>query len=232
MAELPIPNFSTLEKLFGWAGEQAQTFVRVLHSPAQYYREEVETQSDPLPAAVKFFAFVMLVGWIVEIPLNSVMWNLPIFEPTASISVIVPSICNVIAFCFLIYWFGRLFGGKGQLRHSIAGLMFASALIPIVQLADYVPNLDPQYRKAVLAGNVSAVSLPPSSGLIFFGLLLGIAVTIWTITKLVPLVSAIHSFGRIRAILVVVLVGLLHATLSVSIWQPFWAELVRKYAHA
>ncbi|MET4370224.1 hypothetical protein ACVW1A_007091 [Bradyrhizobium sp. LB1.3] len=58
MAELPIPDFSTLQKLFGWAGEQAQTFVRVLNSPAQYYRDQVETQSDPIPAAAKFFAFV------------------------------------------------------------------------------------------------------------------------------------------------------------------------------
>ncbi|MGY4371025.1 hypothetical protein ACVW1A_007090 [Bradyrhizobium sp. LB1.3] len=57
-------------------------------------------------------------------------------------------------------------------------------------------------------------------------------VYVWIVAKIVPLVSAIHSFGRIRALLAVLIGGALSQVVAWFVFMPFFAELVKRAAKA
>ncbi|MET4370223.1 hypothetical protein ABIA99_002911 [Bradyrhizobium sp. LB12.1] len=150
------------------------------------------------------------------------------FDAATAFSVIVPDICGVLVFTLLVFWCAALFRGKGQLRYHFAGLIFSSAFLPILQVADYVPNLDPEIRNLVLSGSPAMV--PSVFGA--FAMVMQLFVYVWIVAKIVPLVSAIHSFGRIRALLAVLIGGALSQVVAWFVFMPFFAELVKRAAKA
>src|SRR5215475_7818884 len=98
------PSFATLEKLYGWASEQATAFGSVLASPANYYRDTIIHLPDPLSQSIKFLAFVMLV-LVVMVPIDAVLWRVDVFEVRLLVSSTVLSVLAILLFSFTI--FGR-----------------------------------------------------------------------------------------------------------------------------
>src|SRR5215471_2208716 len=132
MPELPLPSFATLEKLYGWASEQATAFGSVLASPANYYRDAIIHLPDPLSQSIKFLAFVILVLSVAVMPIDAVIWRVDVFDVKNLVSGTVLMLLAILLFSFNIFWAGRLLRGRGDLPHVLAAMFYSSALIIVV----------------------------------------------------------------------------------------------------
>src|SRR4051812_49228948 len=127
MPDLPIPSFATFEKLSSWAKEQAIAFGLTLQSPSRYYSEVVVKLPEPLFPSLGFLAFVLAVCTLVTVPIDTIMWKVNVFDAAIFISNIVPLLLSILLFSTLVFWFGRLFGGRGEANYCIAGMFYSSS---------------------------------------------------------------------------------------------------------
>ena len=208
MPDLQLPSFSTFEKLYGWFTEQMAIFVRVLGSQSNYYSESVATTDNPTLPSISFFAFVILLLFIVNGPIDTALWKVPIFDASIALSTFVPLIFAVILFILLVYWSAKFLGGKGDLRHSFAGLIYSSAFMPFLYATHLITQLDPEYRKVILNGKFTADMFQNVSPLSMIGSVLEVACLIWIIAKLVPLIRIIHSLSTFKAFIAVAFGGI------------------------
>jgi TIR domain/Yip1 domain len=204
-----VPSFSMLlEQLFNWAAEQATAFGFVLASPANYYRDTIVHLPDPLSQSIKFLAFVVLVLAVVTTPFNAALWNINIFDLKKLLLLttvlLVLNILLFLLFCFMTFWAARLLGGTGDLPHTLAAMFYSSALMIGLVLAKYVTGLDP-----ALTGPIG-----------LFGSVLELAAIIWIIVKLVPLIKTVHQLGRLRALLIIALAGVVEKSFEWLVAKP------------
>jgi len=202
------PSFSMLlEQLFSWAAEQATAFGFVLASPANYYRDTIIHLPDPLSQSIKFLAFVVLVLAVVTTPINAALWKINILKLLLFTTVLlVLNILLFLLFCFMTFWAARLLGGTGDLPHTLAAMFYSSALMIVFLLTKYVTALDP--------------ALTGPTGL--FGLVLELAAMIWIIVKLVPLIKTVHQVGRLRALLIIALAGVVEKSFDSLVATPLF----------
>jgi hypothetical protein len=226
MSELPIPSLATLERLSGWAGEQAAVFVSVLQNPRRFYLEKVEPSPDPIPGALKFFAFIVLVCFVILVPINAILFNINVLDVKLAISATMPFLVAVALFSSLIFLFGKLVGGKGTFRLTLAGMLYFSAFLPFIYLVDYIALTDPDFRAAMLARNMEYfgkdMALVPR-----IGSWIGFAVIVFLAVRMLPLVKVIHRIGFVRAAIVIALTGSVYELYEFFVWMPFFAQLVK-----
>jgi hypothetical protein len=225
MADFPFPTFATLEKLYGWATEQATVFGLVLPNPAKYYTTEIAPLPHPLPSAIKFLAFVVLVASVFTMPIDAILWKINVFDLRLVISGTVLFLISVALFSFTVYWVGRLIGGRGDLPHSLAAMFHSAAFIPILMAPNYLTRLDPDFRTAMLTEDVASARL--DSPLLVLGALLEAAITIWIVVKVVPVIRVVHGVGGLRALAIMATAGALYMLYEWVVWLPFFAELLK-----
>jgi hypothetical protein len=204
-----VPSFSMLlEQLFSWAAEQATAFGFVFASPANYYRDTIIHLPDPLSQSIKFLAFVVLVLAVVTTPINAALWKINILKLLLLTTVLlVVNILLFLLFCFMTFWAARLLGATGDLPHTLAAMFYSSALMIVLVLTKYVTALDP--------------ARTGTTGL--FGLVLELAAMIWIIVKLVPLIKTVHQVGRLRALLIIALAGVVEKSFEWLVATPLLA---------
>jgi hypothetical protein len=226
VADLPLPTFATLEKLYDWAAEQATILVRVIEDPARYYIKSVRRLAEPLPQSLKFFAFVILVCSIVTVPIDTILWKINIFDFGVFVSGTILNVMTVVVFGISTHWIARMLGGRGEFRRTLAAMLYSSAFLPILMTTHFFTRLDPAFRAAILNRDFSNIWLF-SSPAIFIGSLLEIIVLVWVIVKLVPLIRVVHSLPRFKALSTIVLAGVIENFYEWSVALPFFAEIVK-----
>jgi HAMP domain-containing protein len=145
---------------------------------------------------------------VVTTPINAALWKINILKLLLLTTVLlVVNILLFLLFCFMTFWAARLLGATGDLPHTLAAMFYSSALMIVLVLTKYVTALDP--------------ARTGPTGL--FGLVLELAAMIWIIVKLVPLIKTVHQVGRLRALLIIALAGVVEKSFEWLVATPLLA---------
>jgi hypothetical protein len=224
MADI-LPSFETLTKLSGWATRQAAIFPRIWANPTSFFDEVSTLEGDPLPASISFFAFVIVVCFVINLPIDVAMWKVNPFSAPFVISDTVLTVLAVVLFCLGIYVGGRVLGGKANLRETMAAMLFASAFMPLVELTKYLSRLDAGYRTALMNVRFDDPSVF-FSPMILLASVVQTVLLVYIVVKLVPLVKRIQSFGSIRAVTTICVAGFIHQAYTFLVDIPIGREML------
>jgi hypothetical protein len=198
MAEIQLPGLETIEKLWKWACNQGSTFPEVWADPRSYF-ETFKHNENPLPTAISFFCFVLLLQLIIEFPIAIAVLKYNPLEVSAIISLIIIAVLQAGVFSFAMFILARMLGSKASLRDTLASMLFATVYTPLLSVRSYVEFFDPDFVRNFATGDKLIVNAP-LNGFLIANVVVTFSVYAYITWKTVPLVRAVHRFGSIRAI--------------------------------
>jgi hypothetical protein len=107
VAEIQLPGLETIEKLWNWASNQGSIFPDVWANPRSYF-EKFEQNENPLPAAISFFCFVLLLQIIIEFPIAIAVLNYNPLEVSTVIKLITTAVLQAGVFSFAMFILARM----------------------------------------------------------------------------------------------------------------------------
>lgn len=102
----------------------------------------------------------------------------------------------------------------------------------VVVLTKFVATLDPAVRELILTRDLSQYVVVPMSPIEIFGSILVLAAVILIVVKLVPLIKMVHEVGRLRALLIIAVAGVVDELYGWFVCMPFVAEMVKSTTKA
>jgi hypothetical protein len=202
MAEIPLPSLETIEKIFGWVAQQADTWLQVVKSPKEFISKIDLTSPRELGKSLQFLAFMLVCIRVLELPIDALRLHEQVFDATTQISMLVLYAIEVLLFSSSIYFFGKLSRGKGQYKSILTAMFYAVALWPFGILPAYIaPG---SVHDALRSGSFTPIAPAPQEILFLIAGAIGVT---FVIIRLVPLIKFIHAIGLLRALLVVGLTG-------------------------
>ncbi|MQW13104.1 hypothetical protein GHK51_22825 [Sinorhizobium meliloti] len=117
MSNLPFPGFDTLQKVQVWAAKQSGTFLKILGNGPVAFLEQLQGLPDEkLAEAVKLFAFILLICWLITVPLDYAIWHLDVTDVGVVLTGIIMSLIYTLVFCACLHLIARLLMSKTELK--------------------------------------------------------------------------------------------------------------------
>ena len=199
MAEIQLPGLETIVTLWSWATSQGSIFPEVWADPRSYFETFKQRGQNPLPTAISFFSFIVLLQAIIEFPLAMVVLKYDPLQISTIIILIITAVLQAGVFSFAMFILARVLGSKASLGDTLASMLFATVYTPLLSVRSYVAFIDPNFVRNFATGDKLIENLP-LDGFVIANILITASIYIYITCKIIPLVKAVHRFGLARAI--------------------------------
>jgi predicted Na+-dependent transporter len=225
MAEIQLPGLETIEKLWNWASNQGSIFPEVWADPRSYF-EKFEQNENPLPTAISFFCFVLLLQIVIELPIAIAVLKYNPLQVSTIIELITTAVLQAGVFSFAMFILARMLGSKASLRDTLASMLFATVYTPLLSVRSYVEFFDPDFVRNFATEDKLIQSMPLNGFLIASGLIT-FAIYVYITWKVIPLIKAVHRFGLIRAITSFGGAAIVWFVFILVVMRPITKQLIR-----
>ena len=193
---------------------QANIWVEVVKDPKDFVSAIDMTSQSEFGKSLQFLCFVIGSCFILETPLDALLFHYHVFDATTQIIRLILTVMEFLLFCSGVYVFGRALRGKGRYRETLIAMFYSAALSPFVVPAQYF-----------LVSGGGSPDEPKITAHQLIAAILIVAVLIYVTVKLIPVIKFAHSFGAIRALLVLGLVAMTDVIYGNLISGPLLAQL-------
>ena len=224
--EIPVPSIETIKVGWDWILKNLQVWFQVLREPSEVLEKRDLDSTDTLIAAIQFAVFPVALASIVQLPLY-LMTKDTAFGFVGYFVVCAVAYPTVVFICAASQRTGAvIFRGKGSLTACTISTLYATAFWPLVELVNYseLMNHRETYKKlyagapdSLTSGDVTALWIDVS--------VLAI-ITIYLISKFVPMTRVVHKVGRFRALMICLLTMIVATVLTNSVIQPIQKMLL------
>lgn len=205
--EIPFPSKAFFQLLAKWLKENLRLWLMVLHNPSAAVVPPDSDKMVAMSSAFSFLAFVYLIVLVIVLPEMTIFYGINVKDPLVILVDFISVILLMVFLGALLFFFGRVLGGKGSFFRVFVSAIYLVAFWPIVQMTDYLIVANDSIREYYVSGKeIQAADMSIADAVIMGGtVVLLLVFGLFLVIKTVPMVKELHSIGTFRAAIVTVL---------------------------
>jgi hypothetical protein len=168
----------------------------------------------------------LLLQIIIEFPIAIAVLKYNPLEVSTIINVIIIAVLQAGVFSFAMFILARMLGSKASLRDTLASMLFATVYTPLLSVRSYVEFFDPDFVRNFATGD-KLIENVPLNGYVIANVLITFSIYVYITWKVVPLVSAVHRFGLIRAITSFGAAAIMWLIFILVVMRPIGKQLIQ-----
>ena len=228
----------SFKEIIEFSRNQGLIWIRTLRDPETEIFKNDPTATETAWASVQFAFFMLAISLAIEIPLDATVLHMNLQRPTTFVSdMVINAICFPL-WGFILYFSGKMVGGKGQIGSCVVAGLFLSAFFPFFQAAQYVLASNSLVWTALTKEPVAAFqtimqwpeTMSPSE-LTFaitatiMSLAIMMSVLAWFCVKSFPVTKRLHAIGIVRYLLILIIQFFMVLVLDTLVFLPLQNQL-------
>jgi len=136
--EIPFPPKEFFSFIASWLKQNLRVWLMILRNPSSAVVQPDSDLTEAVSSALSFLLFVYFIVFVIVLPEFVLFYGIDVKNPLVILIDFISVLLFMAFLGSLLFFFGRVVGGKGNFLRVFVSSIYLVAFWPILQMTDYL----------------------------------------------------------------------------------------------